>query len=152
MKNNLLLTALLAMVLFDSCSVGTGSKGLNAETNKVGQRVYLDKPFLQDYSIKFYFPAGHQENTKLVQVVADRNHNIQISSSAGLLTPYNGHFQAPGELLPVKTYRYMQHMPIDGIIAYQNQFVYAGDHALFSNAWAGNLYLEHGLNKPALFS
>lgn len=151
MKNCLLLVALF-MMLTNSCSVKSVSKESQVKTNTSGQPVYQDKPFLQDYSIKYFFPQDKKGQVILYKVASDRNHNIQITSSQGLLTPYNGQFQAPGELLPVRTYRHMTERHLAGMIAYQNQFVYADDHALFSNAWAGNLGIEHGLHKPAVFA
>ena len=151
MKNNLLFAA-VAMVLFAACSSNSEKKGETVETNQYEQRVYQDKPYLQDYSIKYYFPDGNEEKTELYQVAADRNYNVQITSSNGLVFPYNGHFLAPGELLPVKTYQYMQDKKIAGIISYQNQFVYTDEDAVFSNAWAGNLYQKHGMKNPDIFA
>lgn len=147
---NRFLTASAVMIFLAACSSDIGQNAGVITTNKYGQQVYQDKQFVQDYSIKYYFPEGKKGKTELFRVAADRNENIQITSSEGLLFPYNGHFLAPGELLPERTYRYMIDKKIDGIISYQNQFVYTDAHAVFSNAWAGTLYKGHGLKKSAV--
>jgi len=54
--------------------------------------------------------------------------------------------------LPVTTYRHMKNKHIDGVISYQNQFVYTDDHLLFSNAWAGNFFAAHNMKKPSVFA
>ncbi|PZR26817.1 MAG: hypothetical protein DI538_26180, partial [Azospira oryzae] len=110
--------------------------------------VYQDVPFLQDYSIQYFLPEGKKGKVNLYQVAADRNKNIQILSSAGLLSPRKGHFKEPGTLLPVVTYKYMKDKQITGLLSYQNQFVYTDDKAVFSNAWAGGLYAAHGSKSP----
>ena len=86
-----------------ACSSNTVQKETENKTNAQDQRVHQDIPFLQDFSIKYYFPETENGNTELYKVAADRNENIQITSSSGLLFPYNGHFMAPGELLPERT-------------------------------------------------
>ena len=144
--------ALFAIFLFPACAPDSHESKIKAGTNKLGQRVYQDKPFWQDYSIKYYFPRQNKSKKTLYQVVSDRNHNIEILSSDGLLLPYNGHFLAPGELLPVTTYRHMKNKHIAGLISYQNQFVYTDDHLLFSNAWAGNFFTAHNMKNPSIFA
>ncbi|MCK5279234.1 MAG: hypothetical protein KAK04_11855, partial [Cyclobacteriaceae bacterium] len=134
-----------------ACSSNTVQKATENKTNAQGQRVHQDIPFLQDFCIKYYFPETENGNTELYKVAADRNENIQITSSSGLLFPYNGHFMAPGELLLERTYRYMMDKKIHGIISYQNQFVYTDETAVFSNAWAGTLKNMHGLKNPTVF-
>lgn len=151
MKNNLFIS-ILVISQFLFCIPASEQKNPGMEKNQKGQNVYTDTPFLQDYSIKFFFPEGLNEKIMLYQVAADRNRNIQIISSAGLLLPYNGHFLTPGELLPDRTYRYMQDRKISSVISYQNQFVYTDDNLLFSNAWAGSLAVEHNLGKAVFFA
>jgi hypothetical protein len=148
----ILLISLITTIFLSACTSNKSSKSGREETNALGQPIYQDRPFVQDYSIKYYFPANHKLSTELYQVAADRNGNVQISSSEGLLFPYNGHLLASGTLLPVRTYRHMQDKYIAGVISYQNQFVYTDDNAVFSNAWAGSLYESHGLKKPAIFA
>lgn len=151
-KNRNLFIGVVAMILVTACSTSTEKKNSPKEINEFGQTIYQDKPFLQDYSIKYFFPEGSKEKVNLYQVVADRNKNIQISSSAGLLSPRKGHFQEPGELLPVVTYKHMKDKKITNILSYQNQFVYTDDKAVFSNAWAGSLYAEHGNRSPRVIA
>lgn len=148
---NRLLTAIALMVFLAACSSNTAQHEEVSTTKKLGQQVYQDKPFLQDYSVKYYLPEGQKGKIDLLSVAADRNKNIQIASSEGLLFTYNGHFLYPGELLPERTYEYMIGKRIDGIIGHQNQFVYTDGHAVFSNAWAGSLYALHGLKKAPIF-
>ena len=112
------------------------------------QPVYQDKPYLQDYSIKYY--------TKDAEVIPqkaylDRNSNIKIYSTAGLLVPHNGQFLYAGNLLPDKTYRTIQNKNIKAIGLYENQFVLLDDKSVFSNAWAGSLLAKHDLTDAKLF-
>ena len=143
--------AVIVVVFFTACSSNTTKNDTIKMVNTLGQRVYQDVPFVQDYSIKYYFPENMKGKAELYKVAADRNENIQITSSVGLLFPYNGHFMTPGELLPERTYRYMIDKEIHSIIVYQNQFVYTDDHAVFSNAWAGTVKMAHGLKYPKVF-
>lgn len=143
----------LGIILLSACGGDPGKKESKKPfVNQLGQRIYQDSAFWQDYSIKYYFPQYKKDKRSLYRVSADRNHNIQISSSEGLLMPYHGDFLEPGELLPVKTYRYMQHMQINTVVAYQDQFVYADRKAVFSNAWAGSLSLNHGMHNPSVLA
>ncbi len=118
--------------------------------NKNGQQIYQDIPFIQDFSIKYFFPSDKKGKTELFKVAADRNENIQITSSDGLIFPDNGHFLAPGELLPERTYQHMMDRNIFGIISYQNQFIYTDENSIFSNAWAGVLSVKHELKNPKI--
>jgi len=85
MKYMLPLT-LFVLFLFPACSPDSAESKI-AGTNKLGQQVYQDKPFWQDYSIKYYFPKQNKNKISLYQVAADRNQNIEITSSVGLLSP-----------------------------------------------------------------
>jgi hypothetical protein len=112
------------------------------------QAVYQDKPFLQDYSIKYYT----KDNEVIPQkVYSDRNSNIKIFSKAGLLVPHNGQFLSAGNLLPDQTNRTIQNKNIKGISLYENQFVLLDDKTVFSNAWAGSLFAKHDLPDAKLF-
>lgn len=112
------------------------------------QPVYQDKPYLQDFSIKFY---SKDVNTQLDEAYADRNGNIKIYSSAGLLVPHDGQFLYAGTLLPDKTYRTIQDKKISAIGSYENQFVFLDNKTVFSNAWAGTLFSKHELPSAKLF-
>ena len=144
MKKNFLVVFGAAIVLA-ACSPNSEKKDNLAGTNSLGQPVYVDRPFVQDYSIRFYFPEGVKDKIELYQVAADRNKNIQITSSAGLLQPYKGQMLIPGELVPVRTYRHMLDKKIAAVASYQRQFVYADRNSVFSNAWAGKLSVAHGM-------
>ncbi len=108
-----------------------------------------DKPFIQDYSIKYYFD---QPGVSLEKVAADRNGKIQVLSSKGLLHTYAGEFLYPGTLEPDGTHRPMADKNISGLAAYNHQFVYLDDKAVLSNAWAGELFSKHGMPKAKLFA
>jgi hypothetical protein len=143
-----LFPVLVTILLFAACTSKKQKPIENGLVNDKGQAIYQDAAYLQDYSIKYYFPKDHKANTSLFRVASDRNGNIQIASSDGLLFPYNGHLLISGEILPERTYRYMIGKNIHSVISYQNQFVYTDDHAVFSNAWAGTLYKPHELITP----
>lgn len=125
--------------------------GLASYAQKAGtktQPVYQDKPFWQDYSIKYYIKSN---NTKLIEAASDRNGAIKIFSSAGLLLTHDGQFLYPGTLEADKTYRTIGDKKIQGLGSYQNQFVLLDDKAVLSNAWAGKLFNKHDLPKASLF-
>lgn len=117
---------------------------------KVGQPTYLDKPYLQDFSIKYYFPKGQLASVKSAFV--DRNDEIRVFGSQGLLIPHDGQFLYPGTLIPEKRYRTIQTKKIQGLAVYQHQFVLVDDQAIFSNAWAGRLFSRHDLKGANLIS
>lgn len=111
--------------------------------NKTSNHVihhHEDKPFIQDYSIKY---SVQDDKTELYTVASDRNGYIQIFSSAGLLRPSGGEFLFPGKLVNDFHYRPTSDKKIAGIKTYLDQLVYLDDTAVFSNAWAGNLYAKH---------
>ena len=112
------------------------------------QPVYADKPFLQDYSIKYYVDTT---KIKLKGLSSDRNGNIQILSDNGLQHPYDGQFLYPGSIEPDNSYRFMKDKKIAAIGSYQHQFVYLSDKVVFSNAWAGKLLLSHTLSDAHIF-
>jgi hypothetical protein len=119
---------------------------------KSGNEVPLkhqDISFIQDFSIKYTGPEG---DIKLFRVVSDRNGYIQVLSSKGLLRPRGGQFLFPGTLVTDVHDRPTSDKKITGIETYQDQLVYIDDKALFSNAWAGRLYLMHNLPGAALFA
>ncbi len=111
-------------------------------TNSVAQiaNKHLDKPFTQDYSIKYNLA---DKSIKLSKVVSDRNGYIQILSSKGLLRPRDGQFLFPGTLVTDRQDRPTSDKKIAGIGTYENQLVYIDDKAILSNAWAGKLFSRH---------
>src|SRR5690606_33963266 len=76
----------------------------------------------------------------------DRNKNIEVLSSTGPLRPWEK------KLVEEVKYRYLQDMQLVAMEVFQQQFVYLTDQAVLSNAWAGKLYLEHGLPAPTHFA
>ncbi len=107
--------------------------------------VYQDKPYWQDFSIKYY---GKEVFKK---VLSDRNGNIKVFAEKGIMVPHDGQFLYPGTLVLDKTYRSLKGKNISALGAYKNQFVLLDDKAIISNAWAGSLYSKHSLPKASIF-
>ncbi|MCB9206377.1 MAG: hypothetical protein H6611_03510 [Ignavibacteriales bacterium] len=121
----------------------------NKNDEKNIQPVYIDKPYLQDYSIKYYF----EENlTSPQKVNVDRNNIIQILNAGKIYKPANGHFQYPGKLKVDQNYQPLLDMKINDFITYKNQFVYLTDQAILSNAWAGKLFIKHELKNANILT
>ena len=95
-------------------------------------RVYVDRPFVQDYSEKVPLTA-ELNGAKLLKVRADRNGRILVLSDKGLLQVHEG------RLKPDRLHRPLTDMQIRDIDTYQGQFVYLTDEYVLSNAWAGRL-------------
>lgn len=106
------------------------------------EQKYQDKPFIQDYSIRF---VNEKKDTRLQKVVSDRNGYIQIFSSKGLLRTRAGQFLFPGTLVTDVQDKQTSDKKIAGIGIYQDQLVYVDEKAVFSNAWAGKLYSRHSM-------
>jgi hypothetical protein len=111
--------------------------------------VYKDIPYTQNYSIK-YFVA--QESVSLTKSFMDRNNVIQTLSSNGLLRAHDGQFLYPGKLVQDRTYRPLSNKKISNLTLYKDQFVYLDGTAVFSNAWAGSLFLPHTLPKANILA
>ena len=113
------------------------------------QSVHTDKPFVQDYSIKYF-----SENPEVVlqKVYEDRNGFIKLLSSKGLMRLRGGEFLYPGTIVADSTYRSLNSKRIASLGLYQHQFVFGDDKAIFSNAWAGALFEKHNLTSAKLFS
>src|SRR5690606_479259 len=130
--------SVLGILSFLVLSCSNAGKEKNASAL---QSSYQDVPYLQDYSIKYDLA----DSIGISKVYMDRNNVIQILSSQGILRTHDGQFLFPGTLIKDRTYRPITDKQISGLTLYQDQFVYLDDKAVLSNAWAGNLYLEHGL-------
>lgn len=137
------LLLILTSFLVASCSKTIHNKN-ESEITK-----YIDIPFVQDYSIKYYIADNSIE---LKEVVCDRNGYIQIFSSEGLLKPSSGEFLFPGSIEKDYQYRPVSDKNISGIGMYDKQIVYADDKAILSNAWAGKLYSRHAMPGARLFA
>src|SRR5690625_2398912 len=112
-------------------------------------KTYADDPFIQNYSMKYYYDDPKYE---LVNVVSDRNGYIQVLSTDGLLRTRAGQFLFPGELVADFQDRPTSEKNIKAIGLYKNNLIFLDDKALFSNAWAGKLFLRHPLPKAKIFS
>lgn len=138
------------MLLFASCTTKNREKTVEL-TNKTGQSVYIDKPFIQEFSVKHYLAGDKQETP--VAVAADRNGLIKVLSSAGkLLVPDNGSLFYSGKLIQDITYEPMQKKNILAMANVENQLVYLDNKHIFSNAWAGKLQIDHNLPEAKMFA
>ncbi len=108
-----------------------------------------DDPYMQDYSIKYFF---EKETAIPLRIVSDRNGYIQILSSSGLQRLRGGELLFPGTVVTDRQDRQTSDKKISGISVYDEQLVYLDDKAVFSNAWAGKLYLEHGMPDARYFA
>ena len=116
------------------------------------QPVHKDTAFSQAYSIKYKIDhLKIPDNTSLTKVRCDRNGVVQIFSSQGILIKSGGQFLFPGKLVQDVSYRPMLDKKIKDIALYENQFVYADDKAILSNAWAGKLYSTHTMPGVTMF-
>ncbi len=112
-------------------------------------QLHKDKPFIQDYSIKFNLESRDAE---LKKVVSDRNGYIQVLSSKGLMRTRDGQFLFPGTLVKDVQDRATSDKRIAGIGTYQDQLVYIDDKAVLSNAWAGKLFSLHSMPDALIFA
>ncbi|WP_158855836.1 ligand-binding sensor domain-containing protein [Lunatibacter salilacus] len=104
--------------------------------------VHVDIPFLQEVSVKYYF---EEPSVNLEKVFMDRNGTLQVLSDQGLLRPHDGQFLYPGTMVNDRTYLPMKDKNLKDMGIFQDQFVYLDDKAVLSNAWAGAVYVPHGL-------
>jgi hypothetical protein len=107
--------------------------------------VYVDRPFVQDYSEKIPL-AADLSDAKLLKVRADRNGRILALSDKGLLQVHEG------RLKPDRLHRPLADMQIRDIDVHQGQFVYLTDKCVLSNAWAGRLLLHHDVPDAGLLA
>jgi hypothetical protein len=125
------------------CALMTISYHLAAQT-----AVHKDRPFVQEYSIKYFVPDG---GTILKKAFMDRNGTLQVITKEGLYRPHNGDFLYPGTMVADRTYLPMKDKNLSDMDVYEDQFVYLDDHAVLSNAWAGSLFINHALSGAHLF-
>jgi len=119
--------------------------------NEKGQPVYIDRPFIQNYSVKYYCENNTPTN-KLLAVSVDRNFHIHILSDKGILVPGNGSLMYPGKLVTDRSYEPMSTKDIKAITTCDNQTVYLDNQQIFSNAWAGSLQIDHQLPGAKIFA
>jgi hypothetical protein len=120
-----------------------------SKNNEPAQPQHQDKPFIQDFSIKYEVT---DQSVVLKSVAADRNGYVQLFSSKGLLRPRSGQFLFPGTLVTDVQDKQTSDKKIAGIGIYQNQLVYIDDKAVLSNAWAGKLYSRHTMAGARIFA
>uniref|UniRef100_UPI00321726F5 hypothetical protein n=1 Tax=uncultured Draconibacterium sp. TaxID=1573823 RepID=UPI00321726F5 len=121
-----------------------------ASGQKTTKKAFItDKPFIQEYSIKYNFDNSRVE---LKKVESDRNGYIQILSNYGLLRPKAGQLLFPGVLVKDVQYRPTSDKGIKHMARYKNQLVYIDDKAVLSNAWAGKLYTRHSIPEVNIFA
>jgi hypothetical protein len=141
---NIILNSLFGLSIFlMQCTAPSGEKA------SITQPVHQDVPYVQDYSINYYKTS---ENQKLLKSHMDRNGVIQTLSDQGLMRVHDGQFLYPGTLIKDQTYRPLTDKQISDITVVDDQFVYLDDVAVLSNAWAGKLFIRHGLKKARVFA
>ncbi len=118
--------------------------------NAKGQEVYEDKPFLQDYSIRYYL-SGDSKATSLKEISINRDNQIRILSNKGIWVPDNGSIFYPGKFVADHSYPAIIPKEILSIKTFQNQTFYLDNKQLFSNAWAGKIQVDHHLPGAQIF-
>jgi hypothetical protein len=142
MKKCIFISLLGFSILFVQCNTR------DIEKASMTQPVYQDVPYVQDLSIKYYKTTEEQV---LKTSMMDRNGVIQVLSEDGLLRTHDGQFLYPGTLIPDRTYRPLTDKNIRDAIIIEEQFVYLDDVAVLSNAWAGKLFIRHGMENAHIF-
>lgn len=110
---------------------------------------HVDKPFSQAYAIKYEIG---KDGVDLLSLESDRNGDVQILTSAGLFHCQGGQLLYPGQLVPYRRHRPMTDMQLSAIGLRNQQFIYANETAIFSNAWAAMPYALHQLESPQLIA
>ncbi len=113
------------------------------------RQVYVDKPFEQEYSVKYII---EDSSVSLLKVCSDRNGYIQVFSSVGLLRPRAGQFLFPGTLVKDIQYQPTSDKKISALGIYKSQLMYLDNKAVFSNAWAGTIYSRHKMPEAKIFA
>jgi hypothetical protein len=139
--NKLKSTLIFMIILFGSISL-TGY-------SQTKRQVYVDKPFEQEYSVKYII---EDRSVSLLKVCSDRNGYIQVFSSVGLLRPRAGQFLFPGTLVKDIQYQPTSDKKISALGIYKSQLMYLDNKAVFSNAWAGTIYSRHKMPDATVFA
>lgn len=142
MKNKAFFFTVIAF--FVCCVLVTSTYAQNNAGSK-----HNDLPFIQDYAVKYRYDGS---SGVVYSVSADRNKNIKILSKSELLTPVNGEFLWPGQIVRDGSHRFLKTKNILSMTSVQRQFVYLDPLYLFSDAWAGKLYAKHGVHLPQGFA
>ena len=104
---------------------------------------YIDTPFFQDYSIQY---QKQDSSNQLIRINSDRNKNIQVVSSKGLLSPWGKKLKTNFQYRPLKEYKILD------IKVHDKQFFYLTKNEVMSMAYGGNFKIKHGLQEPISFS
>jgi hypothetical protein len=114
------------------------------ESSAQVREAYVDKPFPQEYSVKFEWPSGILPTR--AKVLADLDGRIQVLAPTGLLRPDHGTHLHPGRLTRDVAYLPTAERKVQAMAPCRGEIVYADDRMVFSNAWAGKLYVKHRLD------
>ena len=104
---------------------------------------YIDTPFFQDYSIQY---EKQDSSNQLIRINSDRNKNIKVVSSKGLLSPWEKKLKTNFQYRPLQEYKILD------IKVHDKQFFYLTKNEVMSMAYGGNFKIKHGLQEPISFS
>ena len=91
---------------------------------------YIDTPFFQDYSIQY---EKQDSSNQLIRINSDRNKNIQVVSSKGLLSPWGKKLKTNFQYRPLQEYKILD------IKVHDKQFFYLTKNEVMSMAYGGIL-------------
>lgn len=147
-------TRLLLLLCTIAAGLHASPGGGDKKTAAAGKLpVHKDSAYLQTYSIQYL--AGQPAEAgygQLQKVYSDRNGVIKVFTPGGMLSPSGGQLLFPGKLVKDVSYLPMLKKNLKSINLYKNQFVYADDKAVLSNAWAGSLYSLHTMPGVTVFA
>jgi hypothetical protein len=98
---------------------------------------HIDQAFEQDFSKKNYAP----EAIEMRQMAMDRNQNVRVLTNQGVMLPTHSEFLFPGSFSPDTRYRTSAPKKIQYLSTVEDQLIFADETHLFSQAWAGRLFL-----------
>ena len=111
-----------------------------------GQTSYQDRPFQQEYSVKFYF-GKFQHPLSFSVLSANRDGQIRVLSNDGLLVPDQGSLFYSGGWIPDISYPQMLPKKIQAIATYRGQTIFLDSKQLFSMAGQENFRLNMDYHK-----
>ncbi|MDW3646785.1 MAG: hypothetical protein R8P61_06975 [Bacteroidia bacterium] len=109
---------------------------------------HTDTPFVQRYSIKFYA----EEGISLQKAYANRNGNIKVLSSEGLMAAAEGQLLYPGKLHLDQSYLHFQDAGLSDILVKEQEFYFLGKDEISSNNQAGSYYFMNSIPDAEQFS
>ena len=111
----------------------------------LAQVKHKDVPYAQEYAIKY------QSDYPCDEVEFDLNGNIKLIGNGEVKKITFGELLIPGKVVDDNSYRFMKDKHIIDVIQVDSQFVYLDKNVIFSNAWAGDLFIRHNLSNPKGF-